>query len=151
MKYIGFNNFRKFEDFPNLELAPITLLVGENNAGKSSVVKGILALSDFFSYRSDVLDVDMYMREEPGNDMKIMKIEALKGIKFYFNTSYLAHIGTFKRALYNRAKENVITFKTDIGLCDFEIEVIGNKNDEELVYGIVSKVRLNINDFCIRC
>lgn len=149
MKYIGFNNFRKFEDFPNLELAPITLLVGENNAGKSSVVKGILALSDFFSYRSDVLDVDMYMREEPGNDMKIMKIEALKGIKFYFNTSYLAHIGTFKRALYNRAKENVITFKTDIGLCDFEIEVIGNKNDEELVYGIVSKVRLNINDFCI--
>lgn len=149
MKYIGFKNFRKFENFPNLNLAPITMLVGGNNAGKSSVVKGILALSDFFSYRNDMLEVDMFMRVGHVNDIKKMKLEALKGIKFFFNTSYLAHIGTFKRALYNRANENVITFKTDIGQCDFEIEVIGNKNDEELVYGIVSKVRLNITDFSI--
>ena len=49
MKEIGFKNFRKFEDFPNMELAPITIFVGENNAGKSTVVKGILALSDFLN------------------------------------------------------------------------------------------------------
>ena len=54
MKYIGFKNFRKFENFPNLNLAPITMLVGGYNAGNSSVVKGILALSDFFSYRNDM-------------------------------------------------------------------------------------------------
>lgn len=149
MRYIGFKNFRKFENFPNLELSPITMLVGGNNAGKSSVVKGILALSDFFSYRNDMFEVDMFMREKSESDIKKMKLEALKGIKFFFNTSYLAHIGTFKRALYNRAKDNVITFKTDIGPCDFEIEIIGNRNDDELVFGTVSKVRLFINDYFI--
>ena len=56
MKYIGFKNFRKFEVFPNIELAPITMLVGGNNAGKSTVVKGILALSDFFSTRNEIID-----------------------------------------------------------------------------------------------
>ena len=49
MRQIGFKNFRKFENFPSIELAPITVLVGENNAGKSTVVKGMLALSDFFN------------------------------------------------------------------------------------------------------
>ena len=47
MRKIGFKNFRKFEDFPSINLAPITFFVGENNAGKSTVVKGLLALSDF--------------------------------------------------------------------------------------------------------
>lgn len=46
MKQIGFKNFRKFGYFPPMDLAPITIFVGENNAGKSTVVKGILALSD---------------------------------------------------------------------------------------------------------
>lgn len=40
MRQIGFKNFRKFADFPLMDLAPITILVGENNAGKSTVVKG---------------------------------------------------------------------------------------------------------------
>ena len=149
MRYIGFKNFRKFEDFPNLELAPITMLVGGNNAGKSSVVKGILALSDFFSYRNDMIEDYMYVREESEKDIQRKKKDALKGIKFYFNTSYLAHIGTFKRALCNRAQDSVISFKTDLGPCDFEIEVFGNRNDEELVFGTVSKVRLFINEYCI--
>ena len=149
MRYIGFKNFRKFENFPNLELAPITMLVGGNNAGKSSVVKGILAISDFLSSRNDLVDVEILMREDNNKDVKRMKKEALKGIKFYFNTSYLAHIGTFKRALYNRAQDSVISFRTDFGPCDFEIDIIGNRNDDELVFGVVSKVRLNINAFCI--
>ena len=49
MKQIGFKNFRKFASFPAIDLAPITILVGENNAGKSTVVKGLLALSDFLN------------------------------------------------------------------------------------------------------
>ena len=35
MKQIGFKNFRRFQDFPVIDLAPVTLFVGENNAGKS--------------------------------------------------------------------------------------------------------------------
>ena len=55
MRQIGFKNFRRFENFPALDLAPITIFVGENNAGKSTVVKGILALSDFMNsaYNND--------------------------------------------------------------------------------------------------
>ena len=49
MKAIGFKNFRRFANFPSMELSPITIFVGENNAGKSTVVKGILALSDFLN------------------------------------------------------------------------------------------------------
>ena len=149
MKYIGFKNFRKFEVFPNIELAPITMLVGGNNAGKSTVVKGILALSDFFSTRNEIIDDYAMLRDESDENIQRIKKDALKNIKFYFNTSYLAHIGTFKRALYNKADNNVITFKTDLGPFDVEIDVIGNKNDEELVYGTVSRVHVFINSFCI--
>ena len=49
MKQIGFKNFRKFEDFPVMDLAPITIFVGENNAGKSTVVKAILSTLEFLS------------------------------------------------------------------------------------------------------
>ena len=146
MKYIGFNNFRKFENFKNLEIAPITLLVGGNNAGKSSVVKGILAVSDFFNNRNNVLDIDMIARDEDVREVLRAKKEALKDIKFSFNSSYLAHIGTFKRALFNKAKDSVITFRTDYGMYDLEIEVSGNRSDEELVYGRVSKVRLSLDE-----
>lgn len=49
-----------------MDLAPITIFVGENNAGKSTVVKGILALADFLNRRQfvdweDILDA----RESP--------------------------------------------------------------------------------------
>ena len=47
MNQIGFHNFRKFQSFPNLDLSPITIFVGENNAGKSTVVKAILSVLDF--------------------------------------------------------------------------------------------------------
>lgn len=36
MEKIGFKNFRKFADFPSMDLAPITIFVGENNAGKKN-------------------------------------------------------------------------------------------------------------------
>lgn len=151
MKQIGFKNFRKFADFPTIELAPITMFVGENNAGKSTVVKGILALSDFLSERRS-LDVELAFRnfdERNPETIRRNTIELLRNCKFYFNTSYLAHIGTFKRALYNKAEDSVITFKTNLGDIDVDIEVAGNRNDEESVVGTVSKVHLYIRNFCI--
>ena len=39
MKAIGFKNFRKFEDFPIMEMGDITMFVGGNNSGKSTTVK----------------------------------------------------------------------------------------------------------------
>ena len=125
MKRIGFKNFRRFANFPVMELAPITIFVGENNSGKSTVVKGILALSDFFTrWRADY---DLLIERNTDDEKKRKRIikEKLADQKFYFNTSYLTHIGTFKRALYNKAEDNTISFHTSLGSMDIEINVKG--------------------------
>ena len=148
MEQIGFKNFRRFENFPSIDLAPITIFVGENNAGKSTVVKGILALSDFLNRRRDDF---RYLIEErlDRNNLKKAIGEILKNQKFYFNSSYLAHIGTFKRALYNKAENNTISFYTKLGLQEFTIEVLGDKNDDETVSGVISRIILDYKIFGI--
>lgn len=146
MRQIGFNNFRKFEKFPAIEIAPITFFVGENNAGKSTVVKGILALSDFFN--KNMFDEDRFLMSEDiskksQQEKKKIVVANLKNQKFYFNSSYFAHIGTFKRALYNKAKDSVISFYTTIDHGEFTIEVVGDRNDEERVSGIISRILID--------
>ena len=151
MKEIGFKNFRRFANFPSMELSPITIFVGENNAGKSTVVKGILALSDFLnSWRATEFENNIIeFKNAKGKKRKELIIELLRNQKFYFNTSYLAHIGTFKRALYNKSNNNIITFYTSLGYKDIELEVIGDKSDEEAVSGIISKVNIVYNIYNI--
>lgn len=46
MKSISFKNFRRFADFPKLEFGDITILVGGNNAGKSTLLKAFILLVD---------------------------------------------------------------------------------------------------------
>ena len=144
MEQIGFKNFRKFADFQAMDIAPITILVGENNAGKSTVVKGILAFSDFLNGRHDYQNFYKFNEfEEVDDDKRKEQVkEMLKSIRFYFNTSYLAHIGTFKRALYYKASDDSITFKTKRGFMELEVKVTGKRDDDEAVSGIVSEVRI---------
>jgi predicted ATP-dependent endonuclease of OLD family len=47
MNKIAFNNFRRFQDFPTLELGKISIMVGRNNSGKSTMVKAILLVLDY--------------------------------------------------------------------------------------------------------
>lgn len=146
MDKIGFKNFRKFENLEPLELAPITILVGGNNAGKSTIVKGLLALSDFLK-RDWLLEQDFEFEDiEEGIVMDRMAVrrEMLKNIRFYFNANYMTHLGTFKRALYNQAEDNRITFQTEQNHIDIQIQVCGNPENEERVYGTVSKVLMTI-------
>lgn len=46
MKSISFKNFRRFADFPEFKFGDITILVGGNNAGKSTLVKALILLID---------------------------------------------------------------------------------------------------------
>ncbi|MCR4964897.1 MAG: AAA family ATPase [Bacteroidales bacterium] len=143
MRKIGFKNFRKFENFPNIDLAPITIFVGENNAGKSTVVKGILALSDYITRQNERFRyIIRDKNEKTPTENNSTLVEKIKNLKFYFNTSYLTHIGTFKRALFNEAKNNIITFSTCLGEQYISIDVIGDNNDEETAYGIISKISI---------
>lgn len=131
MRQIGFNNFRKFELFPVMDFSPITILVGENNAGKSTVVKAILSTLEFLSSQ-------YFQMEKEENDKAVLEHQ------FFFNKSYFAHIGTFARALYNRAKNDVITFSLTESNVKFEIEIAGNRNDEEAISGKIQKISMNI-------
>ncbi len=42
----GLENFRVFKDYTWFDFAPITILVGPNNSGKSSLIKALLLLKD---------------------------------------------------------------------------------------------------------
>ena len=114
-----------------MDLAPITIFVGENNAGKSTVVKAILSTLEF-------LGSQYFQLENEENDKAVLEHQ------FFFNKSYFAHIGTFARALYNRANNDVITFTVTESNIKFEIEIIGDRTDEEAISGKIQKVSMNI-------
>lgn len=141
MRQFGFKNFRKFADFPTMELAPITIFVGENNAGKSTVIKGILALNDFL--KSTIYFEPIY---EETQERQNANLKVLENIKFFFNTNYLAHIGTFKRSLYNRADDNSITFQTKVNNSDISFVIKGDPKDEEAVSGTVTDIIIFVDD-----
>ena len=42
-----FKNFRGFEDFQLSDLSPVTLILGKNNVGKSSILEGIFLALDY--------------------------------------------------------------------------------------------------------
>ncbi|MDO4957190.1 MAG: AAA family ATPase [Bacteroidales bacterium] len=145
MRAIGFQNFRKFTDFPLMEFAPITIFVGGNNAGKSTVVKGLLSLNDFLnSTPIGEIEIPYSARERqdiPLEPILKQKKKMLKEQKFYFNSNPYTHIGTFERAQNNTCGTNDIVFNCVMGNFCMSIEVIKGK-DKELPYGFISKVRI---------
>lgn len=132
MNQIGFKNFRKFHELPPLDLSPVTIFVGENNAGKSTVVKALLATLDFIKSRVSSVENDAWMN-----------------LNFYFNKSYYTHLGTFERARYNKAAENEpITFIISTGDRRYEIDVEKSDSDAD-VFGRVSMIKLTLLPFNI--
>lgn len=97
MKQIGFRNFRKFEDFPYIEIGGVTLMVGGNNSGKSTVVKAILLVLDY------------------------LKNQQTSEFTFLGDTFDSANVITFDRALCKNQPEKHIDFF--IQLRDFEVSI----------------------------
>ncbi|MFN3488466.1 MAG: DUF3696 domain-containing protein [Emticicia sp.] len=50
LKGFGLENFRVFKDYTWFDFAPITLLIGPNNSGKSSLIKALLLLKENIQY-----------------------------------------------------------------------------------------------------
>ena len=42
LKHFGVGNFKVFNELTNFEFAPVTILTGKNNSGKSSLIKALL-------------------------------------------------------------------------------------------------------------
>lgn len=112
MKKIAFSNFRRFQDFPLLELGKISIIVGRNNSGKSTMVKAFLLFLD-------------YLQNQQYNE-------------FSFTNKSLedANIVTFGRALNNKLDNNQsnkqrdeIIFELELDGFAFKILINGNYDD----------------------
>lgn len=132
MQQISFKNFRKFQDIDPIDFAPITILVGENNAGKSTVVKAILSILDFIDTKY----------EFKGRDSQ----KDLLKQYFYFNKSYFAHIGTFKRALCNFSEDSIIEMSLTASNIKFTIKISGDSDDEEAIRGDIVYMRIELQE-----
>ena len=121
MKKIAFQNFRRFQDFPLLELGKISIMVGRNNSGKSTMVKALLLVID-------------YLQNQQHKD-------------FSFTNKSLedANIVSFGRALNNKLdinKRNEITFSLEVDGFSFFISIYGGTEDTN---ALVSKLSITDN------
>lgn len=105
MNSIGFKNFRRFQEFPEMSYGPITFLVGKNNSGKSTVVKALLLIYE-------------YLQSGDYN-------------KFSFGNNVLesANIVTFDRAKNRNAKTDEIEFSHTYFGYHIKLKVSGNEGD----------------------
>lgn len=115
MNRIGFTNFRKFREFPPINLGDITILVGGNNAGKSTLVKAMLLMRDFLKSRIESVDnsKNIFKSFEP---------------QFSFDTEHV-NIGEFYRAFCRQSpnNENTITFTTRIDKFSIDVNIKGER------------------------
>ena len=122
---IGFSNFRRFINFPEMDLGDITILVGGNNSGKSTLVKAMLLMRDFLKSRIESID----------NSKNIFKSF---DPHFSFDTEHV-NVGEFYRAFCRQSprKEDTISFTMRIDGFRFIVKIRGERKP-----GIIPEVSL---------
>ena len=112
---IGFSNFRRFTSFPEIDLGDITILVGGNNAGKSTLVKAMLLMRDFLKSRIEGTDnsKNIFKSFEP---------------HFSFDTEHV-NIGDFYRAFCRQSpsEKDTISFSMKIDKFLFAVNIRGER------------------------
>lgn len=92
----GLKNFRVFDDNgAEFEIAPITILTGCNSSGKSSIIKAMMLLNNFF--------------EQIMVDFKKGNVQALDNYHLNF-INEIHNLGLFANAKNKFSKTDVITF-----------------------------------------
>lgn len=140
---IGFSNFRKFAKFPEIDLGDISILVGGNNSGKSTLVKAFLLCVDNLR----MMRMSDRRRENRNNIFGFNK----PMFRFDANIYHDVKVKTFIRAIHNKpvtagdgsgaSLPSTITFKFALGKFEFQFVVAGN-HDEELTYGDVQYISI---------
>ena len=142
MNTIGFNNFRRFATFPEMDLGDITLLVGGNNSGKSTLVKALLLCVDNLKLMSSYTKTNIFEFGAPK-------------FRFDANEWHDVKIKTFSRAIHNKPVPvidlgsdeektelpNEMRFVFTIGSFRFVFDVYGERDGDE-VTGEVSYISI---------
>lgn len=136
MKKIGFKNFRRFKDFPMIELGGCTFLVGPNNSGKSTLLKAIVLVKNNGVRLSDSR-IDPILWDEENNIARLSDARISNPILWDFSfapqngqTEHL-YLGDFMSNLNDNAQEKEITFSFQSGNTDFSIVTDGSSFDEK--------------------
>ena len=91
---IGFTNFRRFANFPKINLGEITILVGGNNSGKSTIVKALLLCIDNLRL--------MRMSDRRQKESKSILSFSKPIFRFDANGIHDVKIKEFARAIHNK-------------------------------------------------
>ena len=132
LKGFGLENFRVFKDKTWFDFAPITILTGTNNSGKSSLVRAVNLLSNFFEAR------EMKLNEE--NEIPdLMDIEELLGI-----------LGDFSKLPNNTSDSNTISFYLPFQLRGIiqklKLKLDFTLQDEDLKQGKLNGISILLNE-----
>ena len=140
---IGFSNFRKFANFPEIDLGDITILVGGNNSGKSTLVKAFLLCVDNLR----MMRMSDRRRKDRNNIFGFNK----PMFRFDANIYHDVKVKTFTRAIHNKpvpaydgsgaSLPSAITFKFALGKFEFQFVVAGDRH-EELTYGDIQSISI---------
>ena len=129
MNTIGFNNFRRFAIFPEMDLGDITLLVGGNNSGKSTLVKALLLCIDNIRLMTAGTKDNIFMSPK---------------FRFDANEWHDVKIKTFSRAIHNKPARSFdlfddkislpteIRFNFTLGNFNFIIQVSGDRDKDDV-------------------
>lgn len=142
MNTIGFNNFRRFATFPEMDLGDITFLVGGNNSGKSTLVKALLLCVDNLKLMSSYTKTNIFEFGAPK-------------FRFDANEWHDVKIKTFSRAIHNKPVPVIdlgsdeektelpseMRFVFTIGSFRFVLDVYGERDGDE-VTGEVSYISI---------
>lgn len=129
MKAIGFKNFRNFEELPLLEFGKegVTFLVGQNNAGKSTLTKACRLMAENMSsgIYHDYEFIDFFNQSEPCAIIDFGKV---------------CH--SFKRALRIDADNQKMEFTVKTGYFTITYTINGMIDDGQNTRGRVSQIKI---------
>lgn len=133
MKSIHFENFRRFAKSPEFTFGDITILVGGNNAGKSTLQKALLLVFD--NLRT--------LKWKRGSANSIFE-DGFQSPQFRFdaNDFHDLGLGTFKRSLTRGAKEKSMEFALCISNFKVYVTVEPDGAGEELPIGKIAAIEI---------
>lgn len=134
MKSISFKNFRRFAEFPEFKFGDITILVGANNSGKSTLQKALLLVFD--NIRSLRRKVSSSGETNAGFDSPQFRFDA--------NDFHDLSLGTFERSLFTGAKEPEMEFTLCIK--SFIIRIVVKPDAAGIDQPIAKVALIEVND-----